>query len=192
VKVPKGWEEQRSGVRLITVGHGTATRDEFAKLLRAAEVSLVVDVRTAPGSRRFPQYRRAELEQWLPEAGVGYRWEPALGGFRQPATDSPNTALRNRSFRGYADYMGTQPFRQALTGVLAEAARQFVAVMCAETLWWRCHRRLIADAATLLFGADVQHLSHNGQLSAHRPTDGVRRDGHRGLVYDAGQARFDD
>jgi uncharacterized protein (DUF488 family) len=191
VTVPSGREERRSGPRLITVGHGTATRDEFATLLRAAEVSLVVDVRTAPGSRRFPQYRRAELQQWLPAAGVGYRWEPDLGGFRRPAAESPNTALRDGSFRGYADYMATQQFRQALERVLAEASRQVVAVMCAETLWWRCHRRLIADAATLLFGADVWHLSHDGQLSAHRLTDGVRRDGRRGLVYDAGQARLD-
>jgi uncharacterized protein (DUF488 family) len=191
VTFQKEREEQRSSLRLITVGHGTATRDEFAELLRAAEVSLVVDVRTAPGSRRFPQYRRAELQQWLPQAGVGYRWEPALGGFRKPAEDSPNTALRDRSFRGYADYMATQQFRQALTRVLEEAARQVVAVMCAETLWWRCHRRLIADAATLLLRADVWHLGHNGQLSAHRPTDGVRPDGRRGLVYDTGQAQLD-
>ena len=177
--------------RLLTVGHGTAARDELAGLLQRAGVGLIVDVRSAPGSRRLPQYRRAELEVWMPAAGLGYRWEPDLGGFRRPAAASPNVALRHPSFRAYADYMATESFNQALARVLCEASRQVVAVMCAETLWWRCHRRLIADAATLLFGADVRHLGHGGRLSAHQLTDGVRRDQRGALVYDAAQLRFD-
>jgi uncharacterized protein (DUF488 family) len=139
-------------------------------------VELIVDVRSVPGSRRLPQFRRAELKVWMPAAGIGYRWEPDLGGFRRPTPVSPNVALRHPSFRGYADYMATERFGRALARVLGEASREVVAVMCAETLWWRCHRRLIADAAVLRFGADVQHLGHDGRLSAHRLTEGVWRD----------------
>jgi len=168
---------------LLTVGHGTMSADEFAGLLTEAGVELVVDVRSAPGSRRHPQFGRAELETWLPGLGVGYRWEQDLGGFRRTSANSPNVALRHPSFRGYADYMATDRFREALMGVLGDASHQVVTVMCAETLWWRCHRRLIADAATLLFGVEVSHLAHDGRLSAHRLTEGVRADRH-GVVYD--------
>ncbi|MGH9079520.1 MAG: DUF488 family protein [Acidimicrobiales bacterium] len=182
--------EPEPTLHLLTVGHSTATRDELASLLEGGGVELVVDVRSVPGSRRHPQFSRAELELWMPAAGIAYRWEPDLGGFRRTTAGSPNVALRNPSFRGYADYMATECFRQALARLLAEAFRQEVAVMCAETLWWRCHRRLIADAATLLHGADVQHLSRDGRTSVHRLTDGVRLDGRGGVVYDAGQARL--
>lgn len=175
------------GTRLLTAGHGTAAPPELAGLLRGAGVQLVVDVRSVPGSRRFPQFARAELQQWLPAAGLGYRWEPGLGGFRKVERGSPNVALRHPSFRGYADYMATEPFRQALAQLVGEAGRQVTAIMCAETLWWRCHRRLIADAATMLYGADVWHLGHDGRLSAHRLTAGVRRGTGNTLVYDAGQ-----
>jgi uncharacterized protein (DUF488 family) len=176
----------RIGPRLLTVGHGTASRDELTRLLRAAGVQLVVDVRSVPGSRRFPQFGRAQMQAWLPEAGVGYRWEPRLGGFRRPAEGSPNVALRHPAFRGYADYMATGPFREALAGLLDEASRQVTAVMCAETLWWRCHRRLIADAAVLLCRASVWHLGHDGRLAAHQLTEGVRRGASGCLVYDRG------
>jgi uncharacterized protein (DUF488 family) len=171
-------------VRLLTVGHGTAAESELAGLLQGAGAEFVVDVRSVPGSRRNPQFSREQLEVWMPAAGLGYRWEPDLGGFRRPVAGSPNTALRHRSFRAYADYMATPPFRLALTRVLGEASRMVVAVMCAESVWWRCHRRLIADAATLLFGADVRHLGRDGQLRLHRLTSGVRRDPAGGLVYD--------
>ena len=178
-------------LRLLTVGHSTMSREEFAALLTGAGVDLVVDVRSAPGSRRHPQFGRVELEAWLPAAGVGYRWEPDLGGFRRSSANSPNVALRHPSFRGYADYMATDRFTQALALVLDDASYQVVTVMCAETLWWRCHRRLIADAAVLLFGVEVRHLGHDGRRSAHRLTEGVRGDGRGGLVYDAGHPRLD-
>ena len=173
--------------RLLTIGHGTATESELAGLLLGAGVELVVDVRSVPASRRNPQFSRAQLEVWMPAAGFGYRWEPYLGGFRRRVEDSPNVALRHPSFRAYADYMATAPFRQALTRLLGEASRTVVAIMCAESLWWRCHRRLIADAATLLFGADVLHLGHDGRLQVHRLTDGVRSQPDGGLVYDVWQ-----
>ncbi len=178
-------------LRLLTVGHSTMSSEEFAELLTGVGVELVVDVRSAPGSRRHPQFGRVELEAWLPLAGFGYRWEPDLGGFRRSSANSPNLALRHPSFRGYADYMARDCFSQALAHVLDDASHQVVTVMCAETLWWRCHRRLIADAAVLLFGVKVRHLGRDGRISAHRITEGVRVDGRGGLVYDAGHLRLD-
>lgn len=175
-----------AALRLLTIGHGTATETELAGRLHGAGVELAVDVRSVPGSRRNPQFSRAQLEVWMPAEGLGYRWEPRLGGFGRPVADSPNVALRHPSFRAYADYMATDPFRQAVTRVLGEASGAVVAIMCAESLWWRCHRRLIAEAATLLFGADVLHQGHDGRLRVHRLTEGVRRDPGGGLVYDVG------
>jgi uncharacterized protein (DUF488 family) len=148
----------------------------------------VVDVRTAPGSRRHPHFARAALERWLPEAGVTYRWEPRLGGWRKPATDSANAALRNDSFRGYADHMGSAEFWHALDTVLAEAERGRTVVMCSESVYWRCHRRLLSDAAVIGRGASVWHLGHDGRLTLHRLTEGVRDEGGR-PVYDVGSAR---
>lgn len=173
---------------LLTVGHGTLESEQLTLLLGSAGVELLVDVRSFPASRRNPQFARVELERWLPDAGVEYRWEARLGGFRRAAPDSPNVALRNPSFRGYADYMATELFAGALARLLDDAARQLTAAMCSETLWWRCHRRLIADAAVLVAGAAVRHLGHDGRLSPHRVTEGARLvtvDGAAGLRYDA-------
>jgi uncharacterized protein (DUF488 family) len=169
--------------RLITVGHGAVSADELAQLLEGAGVKALVDVRSIPGSRRHPQFGRLELERRLSPAGISYRWEPDLGGFRRSRAGSPNVGLRHPSFRGYADYMASRPFERALTRLLEEASSQVTAVMCAETLWWRCHRRLIADAVVLVKDAEVSHLDHRGHVVPHRPTEGVRLDGHR-LVYD--------
>jgi uncharacterized protein (DUF488 family) len=172
--------------RLITVGHGTLPEDEFVALLAGAGVQSLVDVRTAPGSRRHPHFMRQAMEQWVPDAGISYRWEPRLGGLRKPSPDSPNVALRHPGFRAYADHMATPEFVAAVGDVLVEATARPTTVMCAESLWWRCHRRLIADFATLVQGADVCHLMHDGRLAEHRPTEGVRREG-EGLVYDVGE-----
>lgn len=169
------------------MGHGTLASQELTALLQGAGIASVVDIRTAPGSRRHPHFGRDELARWLPEAGIAYRWERRLGGFRHATPDSPHTALRHPSFRGYADHMGTIEFADALQGVLAEAVARPLTVMCSETLWWRCHRRLVADAVVLLHGVRVLHLGHDGRLSDHRPTEGVRV-GDGTLIYDAGQA----
>jgi uncharacterized protein (DUF488 family) len=169
---------------LLTVGHGTAAAEELAGLLDRAGVERLVDVRTAPGSRRHPQFRREAMAGWLAEAGVAYRWEPELGGFRRPDPASVNYGLRHPAFRGYADYMRSPRFWAALDRLLAEAAAP-TAAMCSETLWWRCHRRLLADAAVLVRGAEVLHLDHRGGQERHRPTSGVRRDGDL-LAYDLG------
>ncbi|MDP8976997.1 MAG: DUF488 domain-containing protein [Actinomycetota bacterium] len=168
--------------RLLTVGHGTLEAPQLAALLRAASVRLVVDVRRFPASRRHPHFRREAMAAWLPEAGVDYRWEESLGGRRAAAPSSPNTGLRNAGFRGYADHMRTPAFRAALTRVLTEAAHRRTAVLCAESVWWRCHRRLVADAAALLHDAQVAHLHHDGRLHPHEPTDWVTREGDV-LVY---------
>ena len=172
---------------LLTFGHGTATAERMTELLRGAGVAVLVDVRTAPGSRRHPQVTRAELERWLPEAGIAYRWDKRLGGFRKAAPDSPDTAWREDMFRGYAAHMRTEGFQAAMDEVLAQAAADRTVVMCAESLWWRCHRRLLADFAVAARGAPVRHLLHDGRIEDHRLSPGLRRRDDGLLVYDAGQ-----
>lgn len=172
---------------LVTFGHGTADADEMAGLLRGADVVALVDVRTAPGSRRHPHVTRAELERWLPEAGISYRWEKRLGGFRRASPQSPDVAWREEMFRGYAEHMRTGEFLAAVDELLAQAELDSTAVMCAESLWWRCHRRLLADFAVVARGVEVRHLMHDGRLDEHRPTPGLRLRDDGLLVYDAGQ-----
>jgi uncharacterized protein (DUF488 family) len=177
-----------AGIELLTVGHGTLTASQFAELLVDADAELLVDVRSYPGSRRHPHFGRAEMERWLPDAGIEYRWEPRLGGRRSTRADSPHVALQTPAFRGYADHMESTGFVQALDAVVAEASRRRTAVMCAESLWWRCHRRLLADAAVLTRGIEVRHLMHDGRLTQHPVTGGARlADGH--VVYDIGGER---
>ena len=173
---------------LLTFGHGTATAERMTELLRGADVAVLVDVRTAPGSRRHPHVARAELERWLPEAGIAYRWDKRLGGFRKAAPDSPDTVWREDMFRGYAAHMRTGDFRAAMDEVLAQADTDRTVVMCAESLWWRCHRRLLADFAVAARGVPVRHLLHDGRIEEHRLSPGLRRRDDGLLVYDAGQA----
>jgi uncharacterized protein (DUF488 family) len=173
-----------TGPALVTVGHGTMSREGFTELLRDANVERVVDVRSFPASRHNPQFAREQIEAWLPEDGVVYRWEKRLGGFRRPRPDSANVALRNSSFRGYADHMATAEFRDALDTLVGSAGDRVTTVMCAETLWWRCHRRLIADAAVLVDSLETVHLGHDGRLTTHRLTEGVRLGDDGIVVYD--------
>ena len=168
---------------LVTVGHGTLVQEALGTLLVDAGVQAVVDVRRFPGSRRNPDVARDAMARWLPARGVGYRWEEALGGRRRGAPVSPHVALRNASFRAYADHMETAEWEGALPAVLAEAADRTVAILCSESVWWRCHRRLVADVVTLVHHLDVRHLMHDGRLDAHRVTDGARRAGDR-VRYD--------
>jgi uncharacterized protein (DUF488 family) len=176
-------------MELLTVGHGTLPQEQLGALLTGSGVERLVDVRTAPGSRRHPHVSRAALEVWLPRLGIPYSWEPRLGGWRKPHPDSRNTALRNDSFRGYADYMRTPPFWEAIDEVLSTAAEYRTAVMCSEAVYWRCHRRLIADAAEIERDVVVRHLGHDRSLARHRLTDGVRGDGNL-LLYDSGAPRM--
>jgi uncharacterized protein (DUF488 family) len=176
---------------LFTLGHGTTEAQTLAGRLRAAGIERVVDVRRFPGSRRWPWFGAAEMARWLPEHGIAYVPAPELGGRREPRPDSPHVVLRERGFRGYADYMETAPFRVAFARLLSEAATATTAILCSETLWWRCHRRLIADATVLLGGVPVVHLVGEGQ-QPHRLTEGVRRVGEE-LRYDGGEpSLFDD
>lgn len=178
---------------LITVGHGTLAQEALLALLRAASVAELVDVRSHPGSRRVPHVAREAMREWLPEGGIDYRWEPSLGGRRRAVRPSPNLALRNASFRAYADQMATDQFLDALAALVAGARVRRIAVMCAESVWWRCHRRLIADAAILLHAGEVSHLFHDGRLDSHRPSPEARvaqrDDGTPIVVYDVGVDR---
>ncbi|WP_262364234.1 DUF488 family protein [Arthrobacter echini] len=168
---------------LMTVGHGTASQEAFADLLHKAGIRALVDVRIGPGSRKFPHFGKDSLDQWLPAAGIAYRWEKDLGGFRKLLPDSPDIVLRNESFRGYAGYMRSEEFKAALAELLAQARETPTVIMCSETVWWRCHRRLIADSAALLHGITVEHLMPGRKLTVHPPTQGVRVAGEE-LVYD--------
>lgn len=169
---------------LLTVGHGTASQDDFLLLLQSADVSSLVDVRIGPGSRNYPHFGKDRMEAWLPAAGIGYRWEKRLGGFRKLPPGSPDTALRNESFRAYASHMRTAEFGTALAQLISDAAEQRTVIMCSETVWWRCHRRLIADHCVLLDGLDVRHLMPPAKMVPHQPTEGVRVH-HEVLLYDA-------
>jgi uncharacterized protein (DUF488 family) len=175
---------------LLTFGHGTASAEQMVNLLQDAGISVLVDVRTAPGSRRHPHVTRAELRRWLPEAGIGYRWEKRLGGLRAPEPDSPDVAFEVDSLRGYAGHMRTPDFLTAVDQVLTLAGRCGTAVMCAESLWWRCHRRMLADFVTAARGVPVRHLMHDGRLEEHRLSPGLRLRDDGLLVYDGGQSRL--
>jgi uncharacterized protein (DUF488 family) len=168
-----GWAGRRA---LLTVGHGQDGREQLSARLSGAGVRLVVDVRRFPGSRAHPDVAREALAEWLPEAGIGYQWEERLGGRRrlapgEPVTDAWWTVAQ---FAAYAAHTRTPEFRSALDGVLAVARTQDVAVMCSEYLWWRCHRRLIADIAVLAHALPVHHLMPDGRLAEHRVADGAR------------------
>jgi len=178
-------ERGREITRVLTIGHGTLDAAGFAALVRAARIERIADVRSVPRSRAHPHFWKERMGAWIPDlAGANYDWRPALGGFRKPRPESLNTSLRHPSFRGYADYMETDDFVNALTDLVRDAGAQELAIMCSETLWWRCHRRLISDALVLLHGAEVRHLMHDATLKEHRLTQGVRRVSNATLRYD--------
>ncbi len=177
---------------LFAVGHGTLTSERFVAILQAAGIQHLVDVRTIPKSAHNPQFAREALAASLTAAGIDYRWEPRLGGLRRkPPGESPDVALRHPGFRNYAAHMRTPEFVAAGDELLALAASAPTAVMCSESVWWRCHRRMIADYVTLLRGATVLHLMHDGKVRPHAVTEGARI-ANDSLVYDAGgQLRLD-
>lgn len=175
--VPSNGGDAAGAARVLyTIGHGESSVEEFLARARRAGLESIVDVRSIPASRRHPQFIGTAMDAWLRAAGIDYRWEPDLGGFRRTSAESPNIGLHHASFRGYADYMASDVFAAALARVLDEAAERRVAVMCSETLWWRCHRRLIADAAVLLHGAGVLHVDGRGEVEPHRVTPEARRE----------------
>ena len=160
---------------LVTVGHGPRDRNALGDLLTGAGVDLVVDVRRFPGSRNNPDVARSALADWLADLGLDYRWDERLGGRRRlvpgaPVADGWWTVAQ---FAAYAAHTRTPEFAAALDEVLAEAETGVVAVMCSESVWWRCHRRLIADVAVLGRGVPVTHLMPDGRLTPHRPSAGA-------------------
>ena len=172
-------------MRLLTVGHGPEDRRQLGARLTGAGVGLLVDVRRFPGSRNNPDVGREALEEWLPTAGIGYRWEERLGGRRrlpagEPVADGWWTVAQ---FAAYAAHTRTAEFTAALAEVLAAADQATVAVMCSESVWWRCHRRLVADVAVLGRGVPVTHLMPDGRLTAHRTSEGA-------VLGDDGEVRW--
>lgn len=166
-----------------TIGHSTRTFDELLRLLRAHGVVQLADVRTIPRSRRHPHFSREQLAPSLAAAGIAYRPLAALGGLRRPRRDSPNGGWRNESFRGYADYMLTPGFAEGLEELLAFSRDGATAVMCAEAVWWRCHRALLADALVVA-GVRVLHIRTARAADEHKLCDFARVDGGR-LTYPA-------
>ena len=166
---------------LWTIGHSTRSIEALVALLRAHTINTVVDVRTVPRSRRHPQFEKTALTESLLQAAIAYAHMPGLGGLRQPRADSPNTGLRTEGFRGYADYMQTDPFEHHLATLtsFAEAAR--VALMCAEAKPSECHRSLLSDALVAR-GIAVLHIADGGAPTPHVLTSWVHREGMR-LTY---------
>jgi uncharacterized protein (DUF488 family) len=158
-----------SAIDVWTVGHSTRSGDVFAALLAAHEIEQVADVRTVPKSRRHPHFRADVLAGDLRARGVAYAHLPRLGGWRPARPDSPNGEWRNTSFRGYADYAMSQEFAAGLAQLRELAATRRTAMMCSEALWWRCHRRLIADRLVVA-GDTVCHISSNARAAPHQLT----------------------
>jgi uncharacterized protein (DUF488 family) len=156
-----------------TLGHSNLTIEGFLERLECYEIAAIADVRRFPGSRRQPQYSKERFPSSLIEHGITYRWFEALGGRRRPAPDSANTAWRNISFRGYADYMATEGFQHAVEQLLDFAREQRTALMCAEVLWWRCHRALISDVLRLR-EVKVVHILDLGKTVEHPFTSPAR------------------
>jgi len=160
-----------AGLGIFTVGHSNRTFDELVTLLRLNSVSLLADVRTIARSRRHPHFAAEALSVSLPLAGVGYRHFAALGGLRKPRKDSTNTAWKNAGFRGYADYMLTPAFEGALNELIETAQMAGpAAIMCAEAVWWQCHRQLIADALVAR-SIGVRHIMGAGRTQSHVLTE---------------------
>jgi uncharacterized protein (DUF488 family) len=168
-------------VIVFTIGHSTRTFDEFVALLRAHAIVHLADIRTVPRSRRHPHFSRESLMTSLPAAGIAYRHIAELGGLRHPRRDSPNRGWRNDSFRGYADHMLTDEFARGVDELLA-FAEEPTAVMCAEAVWWRCHRQLLADALVAR-GIEVRHISSASSAPPHRLTDFARPREDGGVCY---------
>lgn len=168
---------------IFTIGHSNLALDQFLGLLAKHRIEALVDIRRFPSSRAFPHFNQKNLEAALHDAGIDYHWMEPLGGRRHKQGDSisPNLGLENESFRNYADYTLTQPFREAVERLQEIAGRKRTALMCAEAVYWRCHRRLVSDFL-LANNVSVQHIFPSGELRLHQPTPGAK--------FDAGQVTY--
>lgn len=167
-----------------TIGHSTRPIGEFIDLLRGQRIALLADVRSHPGSRKFPQFNQAALAAAVEADGISYAHFPELGGRRKTRPDSPNAAWRNASFRGYADYMQTQAFRDGIDRLLEAARARRTAIMCSEAVWWRCHRSMIADDLKAM-GVRVLHILSPTKVQEHPYTSAAAIVGGR-LSYTGG------
>ncbi len=161
-------------MRIWTIGHSTRTIEKFISLLEEHGIKSLADVRLLPGSRRYPQFDKETLADSLAKLGICYEHFPELGGRRKPRKDSPNTAWRNESFRGYADYMETEGFDKGVKRLLDLAVDAGpTAIMCAEAVWWRCHRSLISDYLKAR-GIEVMHILDANKAEPHPYTSAAR------------------
>jgi uncharacterized protein (DUF488 family) len=169
---------------IYTVGHSNRSFDEFLALLRRFEIETLVDIRRFPGSRKFPHFDRNNLESVLPVEGIRYIWMEGLGGMRRPLKgfDSPNVSLSSPGFRAYADFMSTEEFRHVVNHLIALASGSRTACMCAEALYWRCHRRLLSDYL-VANGVQVLHIMGHKEPVLHRLTKGVHITARREVLY---------
>jgi uncharacterized protein (DUF488 family) len=159
---------------LYTIGHSTRPIDDLIAALRAHQIHTLVDIRAFPASRRLPQFNREALEQSLTAAGIHYKWMKSLGGYRKKILDnSPNIALRNQSFRNYADYMLTAEFERAVDELIALASQSRTVYMCAERLYFQCHRMLVSDWL-VAHGHEVLHIDGAGPVKTHQLMDEAR------------------
>ena len=159
---------------IYTIGHSTRSFDELTSALQAHQIEALVDIRAFPMSRRLPQFNRNSLEQTLPAAGIHYVWMKSLGGYRKRILEeSPNIALRNQSFRNYADYMLTSEFEQAISELLRLAEKSPTACMCAERVYFRCHRMLVSDWL-VAHGHEVLHIDDAKPAKPHKLTAEAR------------------
>ena len=156
-----------------TVGHSTRSTEEFGRLLQSQQIETLVDVRSFPGSRRYPQFNKESLATFLSELSIKYVHAPALGGRRLPRPDSHNTAWQNASFRAYADHMETEEFEKGVASLLKLVSQGRTTIMCAESLWWRCHRSLIADYLKAK-GIVVNHILDEKKTELHPFTAAAR------------------
>ncbi len=171
---------------LYTVGHSTHPSETFLSLLVQHEIAVLADVRSFPSSRRWPQFNQDQLQASLEHGGIAYQWFKTLGGRRRSQLhDSPHTAWQHAAFRSYADHADTAEFKAGIEQLSEFPAAQRSAIMCSEGLWWRCHRRIIADHITVR-GWQVWHIMPDGKLAAHSLPAFARVNGER-IVYDGGQ-----
>lgn len=175
-----------SKARIWTVGHSSRTWTAFLALIRAHDIEAIVDVRRFPGSRRYPWFARDMMSGQLSSDGVDYLWLEALGGRRKAQPGSPNGAWRNAAFQGYADHMTSTVFQAGLSQVIDLGTRKHTAVMCAEALWWQCHRRLIADLLSYR-GHEVLHIMDEKTAQPHSIEPSAQAAG-KNLVYPPVQA----
>ncbi len=180
-------------MRIFTIGHSNRSLEEFTELLQEFELQAIADIRHYPSSRKFPHFNQGHLEKHLRSIGIEYRWFEGLGGRRheQENHQSPNTGIESPGFRNYADYMMSDEFYGHVKDLLSFADDKSTAVMCAEKLFWKCHRRLLCDYLYSL-GIQVEHILEKGNLTSHKLTPGVVIEDEGRVIYPPSPSLFDE